>query len=299
MRKTAIATTTAIALIGVSSQALAQAEQTVTPATAPLEVAEFCLDQLTRFTEQVAEEGYWFVGFRGGWGGTGYATPPPAGVAAPRAPDAPPPAVDAPAPPAAEPPVGVADWGPLGAAAWPISPSFELRSLQSAAAVLGYRGDSEGCNFVHGRLQQTYDEYVMQLEELGVEPGDVTLWRQEQIAAAMPVTEIDHVLSTGEVIGMEVRSPADGHLGNIEDVVMAPDDNTIDFVIVGVGGFFGFAMDYVGVPWEDLLITPGFEAFILDASEEQVANAPQVDPDRARTRAAHAEWAEEIESYWQ
>ena len=299
MRQTTIATMAAIALAGVSSPALAQAE-TEAAEEATLEVAQFCLDQLTLFTEQMADDGYWFVGFRGGWGGAGYATPPPAAVGAPLSPGAvPPPVADEPAPPVADPPVGVAGLGPWGAAAWPVSPSFELRSLQTAAAVLAYRGDSEGCNFVHGRLQQAYDEYVMQLQEFGVEPGEVTLWRQEQIAAAMPVAEVEHVLGTGEIIGTEVRSPEDGHLGNIEDVVVAPDNETIDFVIVGHGGFFGFAEEHAGVPWERLLITPGFEAFILDATEEQLANAPQVDPDRPRSREAHAQWAEEIEAYWQ
>lgn len=286
MRRTAIATTAAIALLGVSGQALAQAEETATPATVPHEVAEFCLDQLRQFTEQIAEDGYWFAGYRAGWRGVGYATPPPATGEAPR-------------PRATERPAAAAELGPWGDLGWHTSPSFALRTLQSAAAVLAYRGDSEGCNFVHGRLQQAYDEYVMQLEELGVEPGDVTLWRQEQIAAAVPVTEFDQVLSTAEVVGTEVRSPEDGHLGNIEDVVMAPDNDAIDFVIVGHGGFLGFAEEYVGVPWERLLITPRLETIILDATEEQIANAPQVDPERERTRAVHAEWAEEIATYWQ
>jgi sporulation protein YlmC with PRC-barrel domain len=285
MRQTAIATTTVLALLGVSGPALAQTE-TAAPATLTGEVAEQCLDQLSIFTERMAEDGYWFAGYRAGWGGTGYATPPPARV-------------DMPRPPVAEEPAAAAELGPWGARGWPISPSFELRTLQSAAAVLAYRGDAEGCNFVNGRLQQIYDEYVMQLEEAGVEPGELALWRQEQIAAAVPVGKAEDVLSVAEITGTEVRSPQDGHLGTVEDVVMAPENDAIDFVIVGRGGFFGFAEDYVAVPWEALWVTPGLETFILDATEEKVANAPSVDPERERTRAMHAQWADEIEAYWQ
>jgi sporulation protein YlmC with PRC-barrel domain len=263
--------------LGVSGPALAQ-EQATTPLVGDVQAAEQCLEQLRLFTAQMAEDGYWFTGYRAGWRGTGYATPPPA-------------AIDAPRPPVTEPPVATTEVGPWGATGWPTSPSYELRTLQRAAAVLAYRGDAEGCNFVHGRLQQAYDEYVMQLEAAGVEPGDVSLWRQEQIAAAVPVTEVEEVLSIAEITGIEVRSPEDGQLGTVEDVVMAPENGAVEFAIVGHGGFFGFAESYVAVPWDMFWMTPGLETLILDVSEERFTNAPEVDPDRERTRAAHAEWS--------
>lgn len=281
---------TAMALLALP--AWAQTEQTATGQND--QIAEQCLEDLRTFSQQMGEEGYWFSGYRQqhmGWRG-GMAGDPmaqaPAGDMAPADP--------AMADPAAQPRTGVGPWGDTG---WSASPGHDIRTLQSAAAVLARQGDEEGCQYLLARLNDTYTNYTDQLREAGVEPGQISAWREEQIAASVPVEEVAHMMSLDNILGTEVRNHADEQLGSIEDVVLDPESGDIALAIIGHGGFLGFGEDYAAVPWTLLRATPGFETFLLDATEETLENAPSVDPDQIRQREGFATARQDIDGYWQ
>jgi sporulation protein YlmC with PRC-barrel domain len=277
--------------------------QTEQPAAGQMtgEVAQQCLEDLQMLSQRMAEEGYWFTGHRQGWGwaGGGMAGQPMAGDpavgAAPGDPAAAPGMAAEPGM-AVEPGMGAGPWGATG---WHVSPGREIHALQNAAAVLARQGDEEGCQYLLARVEQTYDNYAGQLREAGVEPGQISAWREEQIAASVPVAEMEHMLSLDRILGTEVRNFADENLGSIEDVVMAPGTGEIAVAIIGHGGFLGFGEDYAAVPWALLRTTPGFETFLLDATEETLENAPSVDPDQLRQREGFATATQDIEGYWQ
>ncbi len=257
------------------------------------QIAEQCLEDLRTFSQQMSEEGYWFSGYRPGMGWRGGMagdpmTRAPAGDVAPADP--------AMADPAAQPGTGMGPWGDIG---WRFSPGREIRTLQSAAAVLARQGDEEGCQYLLARVNDTYTNYVDELREAGVEPGQVSAWRVEQIAAAVPVEEVEHMLSLDNILGTEVRNHADEQLGSIEDVVMDPENGDIAVAIISHGGFLGFGENYAAVPWSLLRTTPGFETFLLDATEETLANAPSVDPDQITQREGYATARQDIDGYWQ
>jgi sporulation protein YlmC with PRC-barrel domain len=277
--------------------AWAQTEQTATGQND--QIAEQCLEDLRTFSQQMGEEGYWFsgyrqphMGWRGGMAGDPMATAPagpaPAGDVAPADP--------AMADPAAQPGMAVGPWGDTG---WRASPGHDIRTLQSAAAVLARQGDEEGCQYLLARLSDTYTRYADELREAGVEPGQISAWREEQIAASMPVEEVAHMLSLDNILGTEVRNFADERLGSIEDVVLDPESGDIAVAIIGHGGFLGFGEDYAAVPWTLLRTTPGFETFLLDATEETLENAPSVDPDQITQRERFATARQDIDGYWQ
>ena len=254
-------------------------------------VAERCLENLRLAATRIDEEGYWFSGYRQDWGWRGQGMPP-----APADPVMADPAV---ADPAMDPTVAAAGRGPWGATDWGVSPGHDIRILQSAAAVLARQGDQEGCEYLVARMEETYDRYAENLREAGIEPGQVSTWRQEQIAAAVPVNELGQVVSLDSIIGTEVRSLKDERLGSVEDVVMDPDDGGIAYVVVAHGGFLGFGQDYAAVPWDMLYATPGFETLLLDAPPEALENAPSVDLDRLTTREAYADARQTVDGYWQ
>ena len=282
--------------------------QTEQPAAGQVndQVAQQCLDDLQMLSQRMAEEGYWFTGHRQGWGWGwrgGMAGPPMAGDPAvgvapgdPAAAPAAQPGVAAEPGMAAGPGMGAGPWGTVG---WRVSPGHEINTLQSAAAVLARQGDEEGCQYLLARVEQTYDTYAGQLREAGVQPGQISAWREEQIAASMPVQEVEHMLSLDRILGTEVRNFADENLGSIEDVVMAPGTGEIAVAIIGHGGFLGFGEDYAAVPWALLRTTPGFETFLLDATEETLENAPSVDADQLTRREGFATATQDIEGYWQ
>lgn len=272
--------------------AWAQTEQTATGQND--QIAEQCLEDLRAFSRQMGEEGYWFsgypqqhMGWRGGMASEPMAPAPAEGVE---------PADPALADPAAQPGTGVGPWGDTG---WIASPGHDIRTLQSAAAVLARQGDEEGCQYLLARLNATYTHYADELRKAGVEPGQISAWREEQIAASVPVEEVEHMLSLDNILGTEVRNLADEQLGSIEDVVLDPGNGDIALAIIGHGGFLGFGGDYAAVPWTLLRATPGFETFLLDATEETLENAPSVDPDRITQREGFATARQDIDGYWQ
>lgn len=294
MRRTILATS-AMALMGLPALAQESAQDTAAQDTGGQEVAQQCLTDLMEFSEQMVDDGYWFAGYRRDWGWRGYATSPTPGAVPPATVPADAEEAAAAGPEGAMPP-GAAPWGARG---WGTSPGYEIHTLQSAAVVLARRGDAEGCRYLQERLTEVYDGYVEQLQKAGVEPGDISAWRLERLAAAEPVSEVEGAMSTGDIVGTELRNPEDGDLGDVEDVVMGPDNGNISYVIVEHGGFFGIGGDYVAVPWDMLMVTPGREAFVVDVSEEAIENAPNVDPERELTGDAYAEWVDEMNSYWQ
>lgn len=311
MRKLMLAST-AMALAAAGAVAQTDAEEKSAPTLPGSEqVAEQCLEQLSQVTERMNEEGYWFSGYRQG---VGY----PAGTMAPAA--APLDPAAAPVDPAAAPADGSQDEAtaeasqggadeaadgeprmaanPWAEAGWSRSPGHDIRVLQSAAAVLAHQGDDEGCEYLVARLESTYDEYATELRKAGIEPGQVSEWRQDQIAAAVPVTELEHVVSLDDITGTEVRSLKDERLGTVEDVVLHPEEGGIAYVVIGHGGFLGLGEETTMVPWDILEATPGFETLLLDAPPEALGNTPDVQIDRLAGRDAFAEASQEVDAFW-
>jgi hypothetical protein len=257
------------------------------------QVAQQCLDNLTAFGQRMQEEGYWLTGWGPGVGvppdtlprpgEPGAATVPPEGQAIP----------DATTP-------GAAGIGPWGQTLWGVhAPSYQIRTLHAGAHVLAVRGDEQGCQAVLSELTNLYEEHVQQLQEAGIEPGQVTDWRQEMLLAAQPVGELDWTtINVADVTGSDIRNLQDEHLGDIDTVLLAS-DGTILYVIVSRGGFLGIGADHTLVPWQALKATPGLNTFLLDVPEEVMQQAPEVDPDRIRQPEVFAQHREQIDQYWQ
>ncbi|WBV43329.1 PRC-barrel domain-containing protein [Pseudoroseomonas cervicalis] len=267
--------------------------------------AEQCLRDLTAFSEHMEQEGYWLTGYRQGFGWSGLgagagadgARPPstgtPAGAPASRQGDA---AAPRPAEAAAQEGETAGPWANLG---WRTAPAQELGTLYRAAAVLAHRGDEQTCQAVLGKAREAYDSYAGQLREAGVEPGQMVSYRQQQLAAAQPVAEMQRNFRADTITGTDVRNPQDEYLGSVEDVVLDPGSGRIGYVILSRGGFLGFGTDYVALPWASLRATPQMDAFVLRASEAVLEEAPKVDPDSFANAEASAERRQEIDRFWQ
>jgi hypothetical protein len=278
------------------------AAQPASPAPGTPKAAEKCLGDLAAFREQMDRDGYWLAGYRGGAGPYGMTAPPDAATVpgGATAPDAAPgtgattTATGGTAPGAA----GVNPWGEVG---WTTAPSEEIGTLHAAAAVLARRGDEQGCQTVLGEAREAYGQYVAQLRQAGIEPGRVTGWRQEQILAARPLTELlQRGFSIDDVVGTGVRNPKDEHLGEVEDVLFEPEAGKPAYAIVARGGFLGVGEEEVAVPWERLKATPGMNTLVLDIEEQAFEGAPQVDPEAlARDPNAFRQRRQEIDRFWQ
>ena len=231
-----------------------------------------CLAELSSFGRDLATEQFWVTG----WGyGPGFGQPGVAGTVPPAT--GPAETVNAtPGDPAlADPTVPPSPWSAAGVTA---SPRYDIRVLYMAAQVLAQNGEEEGCQYVLGQMQQTYNDYVAQLQDAGVDPALIVDWRHERIALAQPVDELPDTftLTVDELLGTDVRNPADAYLGSVSDVVLDRQTGDIRYVIVARGGFLGIGEDTIPVPWQRFRLAPGLNTLVLDVEEAQFEAAPQI-----------------------
>ncbi len=76
------------------------------------------------------------------------------------------------------------------------------------------------------------------------------------------------------VIGTNVTDPAGKKIGEVEDLVLDKQSNSILFAVVGFGGFLGMAEKYHPLPWSALDYDPGTGSYIVDYTKEQLSSAP-------------------------
>jgi sporulation protein YlmC with PRC-barrel domain len=231
-----------------------------------------CREDLHALALQMQDDGYWLAGYprTGTMGPAQFPGDQATTPVDPAAPTDPALADDVPAP---EPHAGPV--GPWGATGWQHQPQLEMRVLYQAALVLDRQGNDEACAQIVQTMAGTYQEQVEQLEELGVDPAEITAWRQSQIAEAQPVPEAFTHVEVENLIGMNVRSPEDRNLGDVGDILLDPETGAVDYVTVTRGGFFGIGEDEVAVPWEMFYVTADFTSLVLPADEATFEAAPQ------------------------
>jgi sporulation protein YlmC with PRC-barrel domain len=256
-----------------------------------------CLESLNVLAQRMNQEGYWLAGYPGYGAGSPAVTgrAPPAAVEPELAPGTPAAPDGRPAYPGGTGAEGVNPWDEVS---WAQRPHYEIRTLFRAANVLGTGGDEEACMNVASAVENRYDSYTSQLKEIGLEPQEITTWRQAEIAASVPISETSFPRRVDDLIGADVRNAQDEDLGDIADVVLDAQTGDVQYVVVSRGGFFGIGSEDVAVPWEHLRVAPAMSAFVLPVDQEVMEQAPRiareqiVDP--GQTGAI-----QEVDSYWE
>jgi sporulation protein YlmC with PRC-barrel domain len=77
-----------------------------------------------------------------------------------------------------------------------------------------------------------------------------------------------------KVIGTTVTDPTGKKIGEVEDLVLDKQSNSILFAVVGFGGFLGMHEKYHPVPWSALDYDPKAGSYVVDYTEEQLKAAP-------------------------
>ena len=77
------------------------------------------------------------------------------------------------------------------------------------------------------------------------------------------------------LIGTEVRGPADENLGEINDLLIDRSGN-VSAVVIGVGGFLGIGEKDVAVPFQSVEVSraDGKERLVLRKTKDELKNAP-------------------------
>ena len=296
MIRTLFVTAAASAFLAVpafAQQPPTEPQQPTAQAQQQPQIAEECLQDLRAEARRMQEEGYWLIGWGRRWGtgvgaGPDVTTDEPAttGATAPR--------------PGAAGVRGTGPW-PAGPGGFGVrAPGYQIRTLYAAGNVLAHRGEEEACRAVLTELRAAYDDYVGQLQEADIKPGAITSWRRARIAAAQPVTELQGrgIISIDDVTGMEVRNLDDEHLGSVDDIIFDPESGAVSYAVIARGGFLAIGEDYVAVPWQQFAIAPGLKVLVLEVSEEQLAQAPEIDPERFADPQVFTDSEEQTEAFW-
>lgn len=81
-------------------------------------------------------------------------------------------------------------------------------------------------------------------------------------------------LRASELLGRRVLDAEGEEVGEIEDLIVSPGDETVT-AILSVGGFLEVGSKLIGVPYDELRVSPGGEDFYLAMSAEEVEAQPE------------------------
>lgn len=85
------------------------------------------------------------------------------------------------------------------------------------------------------------------------------------------------LLKVSKLIGYSVKNTQGEELGEIEELVIDPQDGRITYAVLSSGGFLGVGGKHFAIPWESLTPMPEQQSFHLDISKEKLAQAPGLD----------------------
>jgi hypothetical protein len=92
-------------------------------------------------------------------------------------------------------------------------------------------------------------------------------------SSGTPAEISSYSLRASDLMGKPVRNPQNERLGTIEDVVIAGEDR-MPYAVIALGSFPGASGRVVAVPFRSL-VASGQEAYVLDATPEQVKAYPE------------------------
>lgn len=190
-----------------------------------------------------------------------------------------------------EPAGGYYIWGVEG------TPRQKMRTLRDAAYIYAWSDDEQSCQMVLGSMRAVYEEHQNLVGTEADDPHVRTAWRRAHLERAKPITEMGHVMRADILIGSEIRNLKDEKLGEVDDIVLNPEQRGILYVLATRGGFLGFGEKLVAIRWSDLRATEDHELYVLDVPAEAFDDAPAVDG-RTFATTADAAWQRTLGEYW-
>lgn len=177
-------------------------------------------------------------------------------------------------------------------------PGYEIRTLIASATILAQRGNQSGCDALLTTAREIYKGYAADMGDPKSPRPDGVAWRTKQIAAAQPVAGSKAGYRSDQLIGADVVNPQGADLGDVYDVVVAPQTGKITYLVVGRGGIFGIGERHVPVPWEAFKITDAGNILVLDSTKGNLDAAPRVAENHFSPRGDVGQQGASADAFW-
>jgi sporulation protein YlmC with PRC-barrel domain len=85
------------------------------------------------------------------------------------------------------------------------------------------------------------------------------------------------LLPMSAIAGAQLRNRAGEGLGTICEVMLAPAEGRIAYLVLSFGGVLGVGEKLFAVPWHAVTVDPADNALVVDMSAERLAELPGFD----------------------
>lgn len=146
--------------------------------------------------------------------------------------------------------------------------------------------------------QQSFDPAILGEEGAILDEQMVT-----DTETAIP-SEFANLIELSEYSNVDLNNPQGEDLGEIEDALIGTQEGRIQYVIIDVGGFLGLGERSIAVPFDHFQIDVTVEddaeeeSVTLDATEEQLENAPEIDRGADWIPNVDTDWDAEWNEFW-
>jgi len=110
--------------------------------------------------------------------------------------------------------------------------------------------------------------------------------------------EQGYMMLASNLLGREVVSTANENLGTVEDFLVDMTDGNIPFALISHGGFLGIAQDQAPIPLSAMSVNTEQTALILNVTQDQLQNFPNVDVSNDWPAGLNAGWDTELRNFW-
>lgn len=88
------------------------------------------------------------------------------------------------------------------------------------------------------------------------------------------------VLKASHLMGMKVEGTDGKKVGKIRDLVIDPEEGSIDYAVLDFGGILGIGDKYFAVPWDAFEWTADKRKLVLDVTKKDLKQAPGFDKNK-------------------
>ena len=131
---------------------------------------------------------------------------------------------------------------------------------------------------------------VRRIRENAKLPSDST-W--ERIAGT-------HLVTSDALKGAKVHSPDDKDLGNIDEIVLAPDDGMVAYVVLGAGGVLGLGEKHYAMPLGMFDVSYDKDNKVVvhaPLTKERFEGAPEYESKEWK-RMSDGAWVKKVSTFW-